>query len=497
MSKLWLYTFLWVMVFSSGRVLYAEEGLYRGPEDFIAKDSSYYLNPTSSERIYLLQNSNNSLKASDHLVFLPPHELGLELKEVPQNLRLASVPVALTGVVALPLGRRFLSGALGSGKKVLLSVVGVGAVVGYIWKKIHSASSLDLELGVLASAQEEVEGAGVSPIGESVDDSSLAKDSIPPDPKLVPPVISRLHQDLLQQISEPGSVNSNALSAFKGYDDRIAVLSIAVAWKSLERVADHFKKNHHDGSVAPAFHEGFFDGTLNKVIEQGYPLLDVQEMIFNPQTERPHPGLGLMYGSPYVPLLISTMARLYLLIDGYDLTTQGVERIYEWWLTLSSSERTKILEFPSLSTLSAPMKVLAGAQKLAYYLQFWDINSDLAHRQNGENNPYPLILADEYKAAHNYDMSGSYSREMYREVRSFHSNYQSALEKSPLATALAQKNVGEFTKDDVMNYRTLFAQNRAHSLYKKTFLDLQQINQGSMNPWYDEKLADLKDASSP
>ena len=463
------------------------------------EDSSYYLDPTSSENIYVLKNQQES--SQDHLVFLPSAELALELAEVPQSLELASAPVVLAGgvgVASLPLlGKGVLRGVWGSGKKVLLTVVGVGSVVGYLWNKLHGASSLE-ELGVFLSAGE-TEGEA-SPSSSKWTDDGFASDPHSPDPKSIPFL---WHKDFVeQQISAEGAVSPEYLPlASQGYDYALAVLGIVVAIKSLEQVAGHFK---YDPDISnPDFHKDFFEGALSQLSEEGYSLQEAKDLIFDPQTGKPQDGLGVMYESPYAPMLLSTMARLEVLKKEYGLSAQGVDRIYEWWLSSTSFERANVLElFSSSDAFALPMRLLAGAQKLAYTLQSWDVNSDLAHRQDEGAMTYPLIMEFENDAASKFDVSlssfGETYVEMNRDVRSFHRNKQVLAETSPGAAVFEEKSIDEITKDDFIGYRDLAAQARRHNLYLGTFLELHQIYQASKDPWYRKKLAELKvKASSP
>ena len=383
------------VIFVVGIISLSHPKLQAAPENLPVtweEESSYHLKH-HSQNTYTLHTEDKELYVS-----LP------SLEDLPQELKLTSSPSLLlgsTGVLSLPFMKRAPK------RKVLLSIVGIGAVVGYVWNKFREPSSLDMNVlssrTAVSSPAPDHDGSRkkllAQTLGFTAKGLKTPKHLPPPDPKkpLLLPWLPEvpLHQEELVRYYESmqeDPVQIDLRAAKKTPNDLVTtVLGISLSQKILQRISWYIKKSDL-GSSDPRIHRNFFNQILQALIEN--PKLNVADLITNPNTQEPYEGLGVLYESPYTHALLQTLAYLHLLQESHLLTDDDVEKAHAWWFSLSSAERRHfILQNPN----SPAGLLLSGTQKLAAYLQDSDDTWFITYRGEDEWSPFSLITSEEFK----------------------------------------------------------------------------------------------------
>lgn len=237
-------------------------------------------------------------------------------------------------------------------------------------------------------------------------------------------------------------------------------LSVALALKALYRVAWHITYLHL-GSSDPEVHADSLDEMILQLQES--PHLDPEDLIFDAQSRRPHRYLGFLYRSPYIHMLLKTLANLEQLQHLYALSYGDIEELHAYWFALTSGEREQVLGWiPRLAPSSAQTPLLlSSAQRIFYVLQSWDYH-----------------WAESYGAKE--EVVSPFTRISEREIQALGPTHFSTTLRSALETLKGFH--GELIKQaqlslDEEQLATL--KHGYYSLYMETFADLYQIHHAS------------------
>ena len=330
----------------------------------------------------------------------PPSKLTPYSKLTPpaKNLVLSSAPLVLLGSASL-LNPSWLGtlGRVPTFQKVLLSILGVGTVVGYLTDKISG----DTPPSTLLSESFPTSSSPFTK--EKGEFLGLENFHATPDPQNPLPLIITSpdsKEDLLKDLDQGQEQYPDAFS--KDLPSRlhlkVSILGVATSLKALHKIAWHIK-DHDLGSSHSELHRTYMEQVLAELIEN--PSLKAQDLITDPKTGKPHAGLGDLYGSPYLHVLLNTLGYLHNLKKIYNLSDQNIHELYVWWFSRFSSERTTILTRPSLSLSHYSPWMLSGSHRIIYYLQQWDQDWNSAHGYGDGlgSSPFTPITHEEYSTS--------------------------------------------------------------------------------------------------